>query len=134
MASFVFLKGKAKFAGGSIDWVNDDIRALPVNAVPNIDTAEFVSDISATEIGSSRVALAGKVINEDAAGDEVELDANNFTHTAVSSGDTAVGSVLFKQVTTDADSPVIAFLDYTDTPTNGGDITVTLAAEGAIKF
>lgn len=140
MASFVFTKAKAKFAAGEINWVNDPIMAIAVNAIPARSTPEFVSDIIATEIGpaGARATLAGKAINEDAVDHEAELDANDFTHTAVASGDTAVGTILYKQVggddTTPADDPVIAFLDYTDIPTNGGDIEVTLAAEGALKF
>ena len=138
MASFVFLKAKAAFAKGGIDWLTDVIRAFPVNAIPNQDTAEFVSDVSGTEIGAARVTLGTMAVNEDAAGDEVELDAADFTHSAVASGSTAVGSILYKQVggddTTPANDPVICFLDYADTPTNGGDLIVQLDAEGAIKF
>lgn len=138
MPSWVGLKAKARFAKGEIDWLTDTIRAIPVSAEPNRDTVDLVSDVVASEIGSSRVDLASRAVNEDAVGDEVELDAADFTHPNVATGSTAVGSVLYKRVgaddSTPADDPVLAFLDYTDTPTNGGSLLIQLSPEGAIKF
>lgn len=138
MASFVFLKAKAAFAKGQIAWLTDVIRIMPVNAVPNADTAEFVSDVSATEIGAARATLGSKAVNEDTSGDEAECDAADATHSAVATGSTAVGSVVYQQTGGDDSTPandrVIAFLDYTDTPTNGGDLVVQFAAEGILKL
>lgn len=140
MASFVPLKAKAAFAKGQIDWLTAVLRAIPVTAAGDPDTVEFVDDISANESTSaSRVTLASAVVNEDAAGDEAELDAADFTHPAVTAGSDIVGSWIYAQTggddTTPADDRLIAFLEYTAAVTpNGGPIDVSLAAEGAVKL
>lgn len=41
------------------------------------------------------------------------------------------GAILIREVTNDAASRVVAFWDLTDTPTNGGDITLDFAALAA---
>lgn len=138
LVSFVFLKAKAQFPRGTFNWLTDVVRAFPVDTAPDPDLDEFVDDVSADEIGSSRTTLTSTAINEDAAGDEVELDAADIVHSSVTTGSTAVGDVLYQQTggddTTPANDRLMAFLDYADTPTNGGDLTVQLASEGAIKL
>lgn len=137
MASFVFLKAKAGFANKLYDWDTDVFRAMPVDAVPNQDTADFVDDVSATEVGSARVSLASKTIVEDTVNDQVELDCADFTFTALNDG-TMVGIVVYQQTggddTTPTNDGLIAFLDSADIVTNGGDVVVTVHAEGIIKF
>lgn len=137
MASFVFLKAKAGFAGGDYDWAADVLRAIPVDAVPDPDTDDFVDDITVDEVDSVRVTIANAAIVEDAANDQVELDGDDFDFTAPDDG-TMVGFCICKQVggddTTPADDPFVAFLDTNDIVTNGGDISVTVDAEGFIKF
>jgi hypothetical protein len=49
----------------------------------------------------------------------------------VTSGATAVGVVLYKDTGTPTTSPLLAYYDITDTPTNGGDITIAWAAVGS---
>lgn len=137
MASFVFLKAKAGFANKLYDWDTDVFRAMPVDTVPNPDTDDFVDDVSPEEVGSVRVSLASKAIVEDTANDQVELDCADFVFTAPNDG-TMVGIVIYQQTggddTTPTNDGLIAFLDTSDIVTNGGDVNVTVHAEGILKF
>jgi hypothetical protein len=94
----------------------------------------FVSSVVASEIattgytggfgGSGRKALASRTLAADDANDRGLFDAADITWTALASGVTIAYAVLFKELTSDALSPLVALFDVTDTPTNGGDITL----------
>lgn len=137
-ASFMFLKAKSKFALAQIDWEDDTFRAMPVDAVPDPDLDEFVDDLSGDEVGSVRADCANPAVVEDAANDQIELDCDDFTFSSVPTSNTVVGIVIYKQVggddSTEANDPVVCFLDTTDLPTNGGDIDVTVDGEGVAKM
>jgi len=60
-------------------------------------------------------------------------DAAVWTALGGAVNDTIGGAVLFKQITNDASSPLIAFYELaTAVPTNGGNFTLTIAAGGLI--
>lgn len=92
--------------------------------------------------GYSRQTLAGLVRFEDDTNDFAGLDANDVTFAALAAGATVGGAVLYRYsssggTTGDSGQELIAFYDVTDTPTNGGDITIQWAstsAGGVLKF
>lgn len=93
--------------------------------------SEFVSDIVADEVaGATRQTLGTKTVTKDNTNDRSVLDAANSTFPAVTAGSTVGGAVVFKDTGNDATSTLLFFLDTTDTPTNGGDITISYAATG----
>jgi len=117
-----------------------------------IDTDdEFVGDYigTATEVtstgytggwgGADRLALASKALTVDQANDRAEFDCANITWTAISqaAAETWLGFSLISEITNDAASPAIAWIDTAAglplTP-NGSDITLTIDAEGLLHI
>jgi hypothetical protein len=94
----------------------------------------FVNSVAASEIavanytggfgGSGRKALASRTLVTNDTNDRGEFDAADVVWTALGAGATIAYVVLFKELTSDALSPLIALFDITDTLTNGGDITI----------
>lgn len=135
MASFVALKGKAAIMRGEIDWEDNAFEAVPLSATPNQDTAEFLSDLTEIGGGSDRANLGTLTIVEDAANDQVELDCADFTLPTVASGSTMLGiGICQNNGGAETADQFLFFLDTADTPTNGGDIDVTVDTEGVAKF
>lgn len=133
MASFVFNRGARDLQGSTggtvINWGSDTIKARLVASsfTPNKDDTSMTG---MTAIGTDQT-LGSKTMTEDTTNDRIVYDAADPTWTAVAGGSTVGNVVLFKFVTNDAGSTPIAALDITDTPTNGGDITIQFAATGA---
>jgi hypothetical protein len=93
---------------------------------------EFVSDIVANEAsgtGYSRKTLANTSIALDTGNDRVEFDADDISYTALDAG-TIASAIIYKEVTNDADSQLIADVDFTDLVTNGSDVDLQVNAEG----
>ena len=102
-------------AAERIDWINDTIKAAIINALPNQDTAQWWSDLSATEVSGTGYTAGGKV-----------LTSKTLTYTA-STNTTALGAadltwstvtfsngrwvVLYKDTGTSTTSPLMGFLD-----------------------
>ena len=123
MASVFFTHAKALFAGAGINWASDTIKvALSTGYTPNVDTDQFLSAMTNECTGGNyvRKTLANKAVNEDSTNHCANLDADNVTWTALNCGTPAV-IVVYKFVSTDANSPIIGVLDPTDTASNGGD-------------
>ena len=79
--------------------------------------------------GYSRKTLANTSIALDTGNDRVEFDADDISYTALNAG-TIASAIVFKEVTNDADSPLIADIDFTDLVTNGSDVDLQVNAEG----
>lgn len=133
MASNLYNPGLEKLLDGTIAFETDTINVLLVDTVHTFDkTNEFVSDIVANEAsgtGYARKTLANAAIALDAANDRVEFDADNPSYTALDAG-TIAAAIIFKQVTNDADSPLIAQIDFADLVTNGSDVELQINSEG----
>lgn len=136
MASNLYNPGLLKLLNGSIDFANDAIKVLLVNTSHAYDkTDEFVSDIVANEAsnvsgsGYERKTLASKTILLDAANDRVEYDAANPLYTSINAG-TIAAAIIYKEVTTDSDSPLIAQIDFADLVTNGSDVELQVNVDG----
>jgi len=133
MASNLYNPGLEKLLDGTIDFENDTINVLLVDTNHSFDkTHDFVDDIVANEAsgtGYARKTLANAAIALDAANDRVEFDADNPSYTALDAG-TIAAAIIFKQVTNDADSPLIAQIDFADLVTNGSDVELQINSEG----
>jgi hypothetical protein len=125
MSNSLFDKARQRFLEGSINWNTDTIKAVLVDLAawtPNLASNEYFADVSPSAYtGIAPVTLTGKSTAGGAAA------AANVTFTSVS-GASLEAIVLFKFVTNNADSPLIALIDTATglpiTP-NGGDIIVT---------
>lgn len=121
----------------------DDIRIALLSTNTTADTEnddiEFVGNITTLDefdgANYVRKALANEIVNEDDTGDEAEFDADDVTWTALGAGTRSVAGILvYKHVTNDADSPVIAWLEFSAVKTpDGSDFTIQWNAEGLIK-
>lgn len=151
MATFVYNKAAEEIATGTIDLLNNTIKAMLVNSTYSPSRTDLVVDAGGAndaldaEIsvsgytggwgGSGRKALTTKSLTVDQSYNRAEFDAANLTWTALGSGATIAAMILIKEgASNDTTSRLIAYLDVTDTATNGGDITFTFDNEGIIQF
>lgn len=146
MASIVYNRAKSEFLKANIDWLDDTIKVLLVDAdyVPNPDH-NFVSSVSSEELsgtgytggfaGSGRKTLANKTVTQDDTNDRAAATADPSTWTAINAG-TAAYAIVYKSVSSDADSPLIACIDIANVTFNGTDYTINWqsAANGGIVY
>lgn len=137
MATTFYNRGKADILRGLVDHVNADLRVLLVTSAysPNPDS-DFVASVTNEVVASGyvRKVLAGKTVTEIDASDVAMFDANDVTWTALATCSPA-RVVVFKQVTNDADSVLLACIDLTSPPVaNGGDYTVQFNASGLYRL
>ncbi|MEM6437585.1 MAG: hypothetical protein AAF773_27575 [Cyanobacteria bacterium P01_D01_bin.115] len=132
MVSQAYAKLATEIGQGNLSWTSDTIKILLVTDAYTYDeNHDFVNDVSGSEAtGATRQTLASPVFTPDTANDRVVYDAADATFLAVTSAQTISGAVVYKEVTDDTDSPLIAFLDGTDLAANGSDIQVQFAATG----
>jgi hypothetical protein len=144
--SLIFNRGKKELLDGTIDLVNDTIKAMLVTSsyTPNADddfaTAPAAQELSGTGYqagfaGTGRKTLGTKTFSEDDPNDRGEFLAANLTWTGISAG-TAAAVVLYKHLTSDAASVLIAYIDSGGFPkvTNGGDLSINWNAEGILQL
>jgi hypothetical protein len=148
MANGVYNIGKLRVANDSI--ASDALRLMLVSTGYVFDADHHQVDTGAASpkafeisVGNySRQSLAGLATFEDDTNDFAGLDANDVTFSALAAGATIGGAVLYRYsssggTTGDSGQDLISFYDVTDTPTNGGDITIQWAstsAGGVLKF
>lgn len=118
MASAHYNLGLEKFTAGSINLSSDTIRVRLVrtSAYTFSQAHEFMSSAPAaivTDVTLGTKALSGGT-----------FDAADAVFTAVPSGAAIDALIIFKFVTNDADSPVLAYIDGFSVTPNGGDITI----------
>jgi hypothetical protein len=151
MPSFVYNKAAEELANGTIDLLTDTIKTMLVTSQYSPARTDLVVDAGGAndavdaEInvtgytrgwgGSGRKSLGTKVVVVDQANNRAEFSAANLTWTTLGTGATIAAMIVIKEgVSNDTTSRLIAYLDVTDTPTNGGDIAFTFDAEGIIQF
>lgn len=141
MANITYNEGIESVVDRNIDLISDTIKAMLVSATytPNKDD-QFIDAGGASDAVDARIgtdqALGSKATGKDTTGDFAYFDAADPTWTAVASG-TIVGVVIYKDTGVPTTSKILAYIDVTDTPANGGDITLQIAAPssgGLIKF
>lgn len=131
MANALYGKGKEKLLSGSINLPADTIKAALVSTgyTANLSADEFYSTISGFVLGTPQT-LGSKTVTLGV------FDAADPTFSAIASGSTARGVVLFKDTGVAGTSPLLAYIDViTGFPlaTNGGDIQI-LWDNGANKI
>lgn len=144
MANFVFNQGKFLLANGSLNLISDTIQLLLVaNSYENSNTVAFLADANnvheivshvittATVSGYANVALSSRTVSETDDGGTTNgfafFNAANVTFSTLGTGNTIGGCILYRAGANNNASPLIAFYDVVDTPTNGGDITIQWA-------
>jgi hypothetical protein len=116
------------------DWTSSTYKVALVksSSAPVYNTADqFVSDFFARSqnvelvvSGYARQTLGSKAITLDNPNSRAILQAQKAVFTALATGDTIQAAIVFKFVSTDANSPIAGFFSLTSTPTNGGDIEI----------
>ena len=106
-----------KFMDGDIDLLNDTIQAMLLDSgyTPNIDTDEFVDDISANEIvggGYARKTLANPATTGDTANDRCEFSSDDITGWNADTWTGARYMVIFRNSGADATSALICYIDF----------------------
>lgn len=137
MADLVTNKGKYEIFTGDANLDAADLRCgLIKTAAPTVDT-NFRADVTELTVGGYALqTLSGESVTEDDTNDFAYLDATDPVFSALVAGETIIFGFLYRHVTNAADSPVYAGYDVTDTPTNGGDVTLQFATPangGALK-
>jgi hypothetical protein len=142
MASKVYLRFIQNEGRGSFNLhATDDIRVALLMTNTTADTEddgkEFVSGFTTLDefdgANYVRKALANEAFAEDQANNRAEFDADDVTWTALGAGTRSVaGALVFKFVTNDADSPIIAWVEFSATP-DGNDFTIQWNAEGIMQ-
>lgn len=122
-------KALNSLAAAGINLGSADVRCMLVQSsyTPDVDAHEFVADISASEVtvgGYGRVTCTGETLTRDDANDRQDFSLDNAAFTSLVAGETIGKAVIFVQVTNDADSILLGYIGFTNTPTNGGDFTV----------
>lgn len=138
MASSLYNTGLEKILNNTINLnASADVRCLLLKSSGYTFDADhdFVSDLTtaSNEIsvsGYSRQALTGEVITRVDASDRVMFDANDVTFSALVAGQTVGAAVLYVYNASDSSAQLIAYIDLTDTATNGGDIVIQWHANG----
>lgn len=133
MADFVYTRGIPQWAS----WTTDTNRVMLLESgyTPNLDH-DFVSDVVAGEIddGSySRKTLTGKTQTIDDTNNLVKYDADDVTWAALAGGETVFYVVIYKFVTNDADSILMALVDIPNTVTDGTDFILQWSPDGIIQ-
>jgi len=127
MADFVYNEGAESLLDGSINWGSDTIKArlIASSATPDKDDDDLASGYAA--IGTDQT-LGSKTRTKNDTLDRIVYDAADPTYSAVAGGSTVGWCIIYKD---DGGNGVpIAALDLTNTPTNGGDLTVQFNAAG----
>ena len=119
MAAALYDKGRDAFANAGINWTADTIKVALVGAGYTADMAADQYYSTVTGVIGTPVALTSK---SSAAG---VVNAANVTTSTIATGSTITQLVIYKDTGTAATSPLIARMDVTSTPTNGGTITIS---------
>jgi hypothetical protein len=141
MASFFYNKAKKLFLDGTLDWDSQTFKAMLVTSAYTANPDhDFISSASAAELsgtgyaggfaGSGRKTLTTKTVTESDADDRAYIDCDDVTWTAINAG-TIAGMIIVREVATDANSYLVAYLELTAAqPTNGGDVTIVIPTNG----
>ena len=122
MANALYAKGKEKILSAAIDFVSDTIKVALIknDYAQDLAAHEFYTSISASVLNTPQT-LGSKSVTAGV------FDAGDATFTAVTTGATSEGVVIYKDTGSAATSPLLAYIDViTGFPlaTNGGDITI----------
>jgi hypothetical protein len=106
MANFIYKKAKESFLKGEINLYSNTIKVLILNNsyTPNVNTHQFVSDISSSCIEDRSSGLSNKTVT-DGIFDADDITISNY------SGNSFNAVALYSDSGSDATSRLIAYLD-----------------------
>jgi hypothetical protein len=144
MASGWYNSGLRDVNDRTIDLVADTLKLILVTSsyTPDKDHAfasSLTNELSGTGYaggfaGAGRKTVGSKAFSTDTANDRIEFTWGGVTWTAINAGNPKY-AILVKEITNDAATRLIAFLDLGTVVTNGGDLTVTPDATlGALQI
>lgn len=139
MASVIYNSFKKKIQDGSIDLDSDNIYLALVdsNYTPDQDSHTFFSSITGELSGTGYTAggtiLANKSVVQDNTNNLAYFTSDNVVFSAINAG-TIAGLVLYKSTGSAATSPLLCYIDISDTATNGGNVTVVVNSGGWLKL
>ena len=121
----LYNKGREGFLDGSIDWDTDDIRVALVETGYTFNAAhDYVDDVATyITVASERSTQLQTPTKTDGV-----ADAADITLTAVTTGKSIIGLIIYKYNAADAAARLILYSDtYTGIPftTSGADVTIT---------
>lgn len=144
MASYITNFAKSEFAKGNLQIGTHTFKVMLCkastgNSVDLNTIADFTgagcTEADATNYTGGFAGAGRKTATLASAEDDTNDRANititgSLTWTALggASNNTITAALLVREITNDAGSTVVAFLDLTDTPTNGGDFVLTWAS------
>lgn len=125
---------------GGIDLDTDTIKVMLLSSshTQNIDTHEYIDDVSANEVSGTGysaggAAIGSKVVSVDDTDDEGVFDGADVTWS--SSTITARYAAIYKDTGTPGTSPIIAILDFgSDQSSSAGDFTIQWNSEGILNL
>lgn len=140
----VYNSFKELHAKGQINLLTDDIRALLVmtnsTAWSENDGKVYLSDLTTLDemngANYARKVLTNKAITKDDGNDRAEFDADDLTFASLGAGARQVkGAVIFKHVTSGADSPLVAAIDLpSPVAADGTNFVIQWNAEGILQL
>lgn len=134
---------KTRTLYGDYDWDNDTIKAMLVSSsyTPDLDAHDFANDVNTYEVNTSgsytkgfgnRITLT-TTLTQDNTDNEGVVDVTDWSATAATI--TARYVVYIKEVTSDADSPILAIEDLgADKTSTAGTWSYTTNTEGLINL
>jgi hypothetical protein len=134
MASGWYNSGARDVADRTIDLVADTLKLILVTSsyTPDPDhdfAADLTNELSGTGYtggfnGSGRKTLAGKAFSTDTTNNRVLFTFSGVLWTAINAGNPKYG-IIVKEITNDAATRLVGYLDLGTVVTNGGDLTIT---------
>jgi len=152
MADFVYNTAAVEMWSDVVDLLNDTIKAMlctssyVANRDDDVVDAAGADDPVDHELsgtgyaagwgGSGRKTLASKTITVDKANDRAEFDCADLQWASINAGTAAQMLIIKEGVADDTTSRLIAHIDTGGFPvvTNGGNLNVTINAEGLIQL
>jgi hypothetical protein len=144
MSSMLTNRGMHSILSGTVDLTADTIKVMLLDSTfTPLATHNFVSEISSDELtgsgyvagfaGSGRKTLASKTFTEDDTDGVVTFDAADLTWAAINAG-TAKYAAIIKEITNDAASLVIGYVEFTPRVTNGSSLVVSWSTAGIFRI
>lgn len=138
MANVVVNSAKKKILDGDIDFLADSFKVMFLTSsyTPNIDTDEFIDDISANEVAASGtysaggVSLASITTTVDTTNDRAYVDASDFSVTGFTGSFRYIA--LYKNTGTPSTSAIVGIYDLGSTVSPvAGTFSGAFAAPGS---